>query len=194
MRDFTEIGYTLDSNDGLLEVSSEWDLFACRNQAPGLTKNAVVGHSLWDFISDEPTREIYRLVLAQVRNGMPRTFILRCDGPKCRRLIEMSFSLVPDGKVEIKIILLGVKSRPFQRLFSVTTPRSAKQIMVCSWCNHVQIRGDQWEEVEVAMQQLHLSKLTSLPQLHFVVCPHCFTKVMEIMAEHVAEPILAPVS
>ena len=78
MHDSTEISYLIDAQDRLLAVSPEWLEFALKNQGDGLTPDHVQGRSLWAFIADGPTRELYQAVLTRVRAGSPKT-------PRARR-------------------------------------------------------------------------------------------------------------
>ncbi|MGB8168202.1 MAG: hypothetical protein WCF18_11965 [Chthoniobacteraceae bacterium] len=183
MQDFTEISYVIDANDRLVSVSPGWTAFAVQNQGEELTPEAMKSRLLWDFIADETTRELYGAVLEHVRSGTPTDLILRCDAPERRRLIEMIVSLRPDGNVEFKTVLLATTTRAAQRLFAKSTPRSDRRIMVCSWCDRVNAGVEEWLEVEVAMERLHLTDEPELPQVESVVCPGCFAKVTEILAQ-----------
>ncbi|MCE9610201.1 MAG: hypothetical protein K8R23_08320 [Chthoniobacter sp.] len=184
-QDFTEISYTIDPQDHLLTVSSEWVDFALKNHGDGLTPEYVKGRSLWDFITDEPTRELYEAVLAHVRSGPTTDLVLRCDAPERRRLIEMTVTLLADGNVEFKTVLLASKPRIAQRLFDRDTPRTARHLMVCSWCDKVSVGVDKWFEVEAAMEYLHLTGEAELPIIEPVVCPECYARVMEIISDSV---------
>lgn len=182
MPDFTEIFYLIDSQDRLVTVSPQWLEFALNNHGEGLTPEHVAGRSLWDFISDDATRELYKAVLAHVRSGARTELVLRCDAPERRRLIEMNVLLLPDGNVEFKTVLLASKPRPAQRLLDKDTPRTAQHVMVCSWCDQVNTGVDQWGDVEVAMELLHLTRDAELPMVDPVVCPKCYARVQEIIS------------
>ena len=181
-QDFTEITYAVDDQDRLVSVCSEWLEFALKNEGDGLAPAQLIGHSLWDFISDDPTRELYEAVLKHVRTGSTTDLVLRCDAPECRRLIEMIVTRQPNGNVEFKTVLLASKVRAPERLLAKSTPRTAQHVMVCSWCDLVNVDVDKWFEVEAAMDYLRLTDETELPMVEPVVCPACYAKVMEILA------------
>lgn len=181
MQDFTEISYVIDAEDRLVSVSDGWTSFARMNHGEALSPEKVIGHSLWEFIADEPTRELYADVLARVRAGTETDLILRCDGPELRRLIEIMVAQQMDGMVRFRTVLLASKPRPLQRLFDRATPRSTRHIMVCSWCEKVNVDIEKWFEVEAAMDYLHLNEEVELPVLDPVVCPECYSKVSEII-------------
>jgi hypothetical protein len=181
MQDFTEISYVLDGNDRLVSLCGGWLEFAVRNHGEGLTPESVAGRSLWEFIADEPTRELYEAILARVRSGTETDLILRCDAPEERRLIEMIVTREPDGMVKFRTVLLASKPRVAQRLFEKTTPRTARHVLVCSWCDKVNVDVDKWFEVEAAMEYLHLTDEVELPIIEPVVCPECYAKVLEMI-------------
>ena len=182
MRDFSQISYIVDSSDRLISLNQDWSSFAQNNGGEDLRPEAMSGRVLWDFIADEATRELYAAVLAKVRSGAPTYLVLRCDAPASRRLIEMAVHKLENGDVEFKTVLLAAKDRPFQRLFDHSTPRTTHHLMVCSWCDRVHVGGEEWVEVEEAMERLHLNDETELPQVDPMVCMACFTKVMEIVS------------
>ena len=182
-QDFTELSYIIDAQDRLVRVCSQWLEFALKNHGEGLAPDHVEGRSLWDFITDEPTRELYQAVLAHVRSGPTTDLVLRCDAPERRRLIEMIVTLLPDGNVEFRTVLLASKPRAAQRLLDKDTPRTARHVMVCSWCDKVNVDVDKWFEVEAAMEYLHLTGEAELPMIEPVVCPECYARVMEILSD-----------
>jgi hypothetical protein len=183
MQDFTEISYVVDAKDRLVNLDRDWTEFALKNEGEEILPEQVMGRSLWDFIIDDPTRELYEAVLQHVRSGEKEDFVLRCDAPERRRLIEMIVTRRPNGDVEFKTVLLASKPRAAQRLFAKSTPRNGRHIMVCSWCDLVNVDKDKWFEVEAAMEYLHLTDEPELPGIDPVVCPACYAKVMEILAK-----------
>lgn len=183
MPDFTEITYVVAPNDHLVEVSREWTEFALKNDGAEILPEEVIGRSLWDFIADDPTRELYEAVLDHVRSGQTTDLVLRCDAPERRRLIEMIVTRLPDGNVEFKTVLLASKPRAAQRLLARSTPRNGRRVMMCSWCDLVNVDVEKWFEVEAAMEYLEIADATELPAIDPVVCPACYTKVMEILAK-----------
>lgn len=181
MSEFTEVSYVIDAHDRLISVSKEWLEFALDNHGEGLTPPEVEGRSLWEFITDEPTRELYQGMLARVRSGTETDLVLRCDSPESRRLIEMIVTGEPDGSVRFRTVLLAVKPRKAERLLDKDTPRTQRRVMLCSWCDKVNVGIEKWFEVEAAMESLHLTGETELPMIEPVTCPECYAKVSEII-------------
>lgn len=181
MKDFTEISYVIDADDRLVSVSDEWSAFALHNHGEDLSPERITGHFLWNFISDEPTRELYQALLARVRSGTETELILRCDSPERRRLIELIVTRLPGGAVRFRSILLATKLRSSQRLLDKSTPRTARRVMVCSWCDKVNVDVEKWFEVEEAMEHLNLTGEAELPMIEPVTCPRCYSRVSEII-------------
>lgn len=183
MSDFAEIIYVVDPNDHLVEVSREWTDFALKNDGAEIISERVIGRSLWDFITDDPTRELYEAVLEHVRPGETTDRVLRCDAPERRRLIEMIVTRRPDGNIEFMKVLLASKPRATQRLLARSTPRNGRRVMVCSWCDLVNVDVEKCFEVEAAMEYLELADTNELPVIDPVVCPSCYATVMEILVK-----------
>jgi hypothetical protein len=182
MPDFKEISYVVDPHDHLVEVNQEWTPFALKNEGYEAVADQVVGRSLWEFITDDPTRELYAAILEHVRSGETTELVLRCDGPERRRLIELIITPRPDGNVQFKTLLLASKPRAAQPLFARSTPRDGRRVMVCSWCDMVNVDVEKWFEVEAAMEYLQLTEEPELPSIDPVVCPACYTKITELLA------------
>lgn len=90
--------YQIDSADRITSVSGSWDLFAAANDG-GTRATDVVGHSLWDFVVHNTTRQVYRDLIARVRGGRPVTFSYRCDSPTLRRFMRMTMRPGASGPV-----------------------------------------------------------------------------------------------
>jgi hypothetical protein len=64
-----EVQYVVDASDVLVEVNDAWSVFAIGNGAAHLAARHVLGRSLWTFVADERTCELYRSVMHRVREG-----------------------------------------------------------------------------------------------------------------------------
>ena len=62
--------YEIDQHDRLVFVNDEWDTFALLNDGANVTRRSILTHSLWEFISDATTQQIYRKMLARIRMGV----------------------------------------------------------------------------------------------------------------------------
>lgn len=172
--DFRTFIHRVDSNDIIVYVNDDWLSFAMENGAPHLSRDAVVGHSLWEFIEDMETRWITRTIMTKLRrSGATLTIPFRCDSPDMRRYMEMDLISMPNGGVEFICRLLKVERRSTVNLLKASTKRSEAVITMCSWCKKIRIGGDSWVEVEDAVRDLELFATSRLPQLSHGMCPSC---------------------
>ncbi len=186
------INYHIDAEDRVVFVDDDWLRFAQENDAPWLTPGTVIGSSLWAHITDENTRTIYQMLLAEVRerNAM-MAFPFRCDGPECRRFMRMHITPLGEGLIAFKSQLLHIEARPPMILLDMRLDRSDEFITVCSWCNRMALPNQEWVEVEAGVIYLQLLDAYRLPQLTHGICSDCHLqwdrKVAEFRAKRSVE-------
>lgn len=173
--------YEIDAEDRIRWFDDNWSQFAEANDGPGLAHPDILGKSLWDFISDDITVSLYKKIISRVRDGRTTRFRLRCDGPDCRRLLEMHIDGDADGNVRFETVPINIESRLPVALFSSKTERSPDLLRVCAWCNrvHVSNGNGKWVEVEEAVSHLQLFEQQRLPQLTHGICGACFAQMTE---------------
>ncbi len=171
--------YRIDIDDTLQFVSPEWVEFGRRNAAADLAPSAVLGRSLWEFITDYETRHLYRQLFAKVRtDGRPRMVPFRCDSPTCRRYMRLTVSRLDGGALELSSELLREEPRDPVALVAAETPRSDAFLRMCAWCKRVRVNHD-WLEVEEAIAQLNLFAAPTLPQITHSLCSECHRRVID---------------
>lgn len=168
------VRYHINDRDEIIFVDEAWDRFAKSNDVAELGANRVLGRVLWDFISDRVTRELYQQIVARVRQGRQAQFKLRCDGPSCKRHLEMTIHATGRNTVEFVTHSLQEEDRPAVALLARDTPRSREYLRVCAWCNRIKVGSDAWKEVEVAVERLGLFQVGRMPRLTHGLCPACF--------------------
>jgi hypothetical protein len=169
----SRIVYRIDSRDRLIEVDDGWRRFAEANRAWDLAGDSMLGCSLWDFIQDAETREIFLSLLARVRSeGISVSLPLRCDSPDTRRYLRLTLSPVPDDGVEFVSETIRTEKRSRIGLLEVTGDKTKDFVQICSWCKRVAVPGG-WTEVEFAIAILGLFDESPLPQLSHSICPDC---------------------
>ncbi|MFN2377511.1 MAG: hypothetical protein ABR538_13310 [Candidatus Binatia bacterium] len=168
------VRYRINSDDELLEVDEGWRHFALANDAAHLLHDNVLGRVLWDFLSDDTTRQLYQQIVKKVRKGASTTFTLRCDGPTCRRHLGMTIRADESGNVEFETTVLRSEDRETVALLDPGAKRSDAMLRVCAWCNRIDTGAGQWMEVEDAIRHLRLFELAAMPQLTHGVCGECF--------------------
>lgn len=176
--------YTIDAEDKICFVDEAWCQFAEANDGAVLTRLAVLGHSLWDYITDETTCKLYQQIVSRVRQGKLARFTLRCDSPACRRFLEMAISAALDGSVEFETHTMRVEDREPVELLSRNMKRSTQLLRACAWCNRIDVGygSNDWVEVEDATERLRLIELGQMPQLTHGICAAFVTSMMGTLA------------
>lgn len=176
------VRYQIDASDRIAAVNEGWIEFARANSGDRLLPPAIVGHSLWDSISDPTTTQIYRAIVNRVRKGAgPAQFRFRCDSPAMRRLLEMRIKGGERGAVDFETSLIESQPRPVVALMDVQTPRSDALITICAWCMKIEVPGHVWLEIEAAAATMGLFESAALPHLSHGMCPDCYDAMMGVV-------------
>jgi len=172
--------YRVDSEDKVVEVSPNWTEFARTNDAPeSCLPGGIVERSLWDFIADKETKELYRLLIERVRRtGKSAEVRFRCDAPECRRFMEITLDRKEGEVVEFTSRIVRVEPRDAVPLLDVRQVRSEEFLTICSYCKRIWVGDEGWLEAEEAIQRLNLFQSSRLPQLTHGVCTDCYEAVM----------------
>jgi hypothetical protein len=183
----------VNGRDAIVFVDEGWLAFARANDARHLIGERVLGHSLWEFVSDATTAHLYQKTLRRVRQGHVARFPLRCDGPAHRRWLEMTITPLEAEGAEFATRVVKVEDREAVSLLDPSTPRSEQWQALCAWCSRLEIEGA-WVEVEEAIQRLRLFEAATLPRLTHGICSSFFQNVMSTLddAGHQIHPV--PVS
>jgi len=150
------VSYTIDADDVIVEVSSSWQEFARENFAVGLTEREVVGQPLWEFIRDDSTQSMYKVLLNTVRSkGHPISFPFRCDSPRIRRYMVMNVTPHASGHVSFTNELVETQSRNPEIYFQNKAESNKQYYVMCSMCNKVRpYEENEWLEVEEAFASM----------------------------------------
>lgn len=173
------IEYRIDASDRITYVNSTWDAFADANNGAGARASEVVGRSLWDFITDVSTREIYRQALARIRAGVDLQFSFRCDAPECARLLEMTISRADEsGSVAFWTREISETRREIAWTSQGDGSAPAEELLrVCGWCNRVDVHGE-WMELEDAVPRLKLMEFPEARMITHGICESCLKTMM----------------
>jgi len=105
--------YRLDADDRIVDIRGPWDEFARANGAPELTRDRVLEHSLFGYVGDATTIEIYRQILARVRRtGEPATVAFRCDGAAQVREMALEVKALSGAEIELESRVVAEKAPP----------------------------------------------------------------------------------
>jgi hypothetical protein len=170
------IVYRVDEQDRLSGFNEEWDRFALANAAPHLESRLILGRRLWDFVSDAPTRSLYRQLLQRARSGRSAAFDFRCDSPTLKRTLRLSLLPGAPGEVELSVDTLRLEPRPYAALLDPAAPKAGALVRACGWCKRVWC-GSGWHEVEDAVELLGLMREGAAPPLTHGLCPDCEARV-----------------
>lgn len=174
-----DILYEINGDDVITRVNDEWSECAIQNDAPELCADKVIERSLWDFITDETTLELYRKIVANVRaGGRAVSFNFRCDTPDYRRVSQMHISLSAKGGVKFNTRHVKVESRLRQNIWRNDAPRGDNFLTACSWCKKIDVRNGNWQEVEDAVSTLSVFLREDSPRISHGMCPSCYQNVI----------------
>jgi hypothetical protein len=180
------IRYQINDRDEITYVDRSWDSFAEANDGADIVGIHVLGRSLWTFISDRATRQLYQQIVARVRQGHPMRFTLRCDSPSCKRHLEMTIQATGGDSIEFATQVLKMEHRPALALLARGTLRSNQFLRACAWCNRIEVGSGGWTEVEDAVKRLNLFEVGRLPQLTHGMCTDCHAKMTGSMDDLMA--------
>ena len=170
--------YHIDARDYITFVSSEWQAFARDNNAAHLAQRSPLGESLWQFIDDEATRDLYHVLFQRVRS-QPRSITIpfRCDSPTLRRFMALMLSPLADDGIELCGSLLRCERRRRVDILDSMVRRSDQWLTVCSWCKRACVPEYGWMEIEEAIVRLNISDSHALPNLTGGICTDCRRRI-----------------
>jgi len=171
------VEYILDEHDRILSFNDGFRVFAQENDACSLLPK-VVGSELWNHIAGLEIREMYRLLLDQVRlKGRSIRIPYRCDAPWMLRDLELELEPLPGGLVRIRSRTRRLELRQALALLDPRTERDPTRLLiVCSWCKRIQ-DGSAWVEPDAYLQTHRLLTAQVLPQISHGMCRDCRTRV-----------------
>lgn len=173
--------YKIDSFDRIIDVSKNWNKFANDNHAARSSfYPEIINKSLWNFIADKETINLYQMAVEKVRSSNKIVNIpIRCDSPELKRFIEISIKPLPDNIIEFSSKIIGIERRDPVELLDFYIDRSDEFIKICSYCKQVEIAENEWVETDKAIIELDLFGSYILPRLTHGVCPLCYESIME---------------
>ncbi len=168
------ITYHINAEQRIVFLNDDWYSFAEKNKASYLTSDTVVNKPILQFITDESCRHLYQMLIKRCREKRKALRLpFRCDSPDRRRFMTMEIIPIEKGGIAFKSCVVKEESRGPVDLLDVDTDRSAEFVNICSWCKKVRVDGNNWREVEDAIDQMGLFGAVALPQLSHGMCPMC---------------------
>lgn len=175
--------YRINSKDEIVFVNEEWQQFAISNGAENLVAEKILNHSLWKFITDSTTIFLYREILKRVRAGHEVKFNVRCDSKTHRRLLELKITLQSNDDILFESRIIEMKARLAQSIIENSISKSEEILIICSWCNRINVGNGDWQEVEKAIVSLKLFESEICPQLSHGMCEKCYQSISAKLTE-----------
>jgi len=170
----TTTHYRIDADDLIVSVDAAWLEFAAINDAAHLTRDAVVGRALWDFIAGAETELLYRMIFDRCRDRRDGARIpFRCDSPTRIRRMILAIEPLPGDDLAIDTVLLQSEDRGCPVLVDPHVARSDELVSICSWCKRIQLPNGEWSEIERGVRLLNLFGASHLPQITHGLCGKC---------------------
>jgi len=155
-------------------VNDEWLKFASNCGANLLTRENVLGHSLFEFVSGTEVQMFYKYIIEKVRSQNESFHLpFRCDAPDLRRFLEMEIHLDSNDYIIFSSRIIKLESRIPIRLLDYSVPRNDEIISICSICKQVKLTDDRWVEVEEAIKIKNLFGESVMPMISHGLCPSC---------------------
>lgn len=169
----TTVSYCLDSEDCIVSVGGEWDLFASTNDGDTCLARDVVGRSIWCFVRDPALAAVYERVFTAVRRRQePLSFPYRCDSPELRRYLRMA--VFPENSTGLRIESAVERTEPIDVPLAVKfAKRGATLLHRCSICLDLGLGGAEWLPLEEALEDGRLAAESRPLQAIYSVCPCC---------------------
>lgn len=176
--DSRQFTYRIDGNDCINYVSKEWVDFAQENGAPELTESNVIGKSLWGFISDSDTRQIYQELLKKTRaHNTDQKIEFSCDTPGIARLMQIRMTPVGNDLIEFACVTVEEKYRTPIILLNGKSGTGTELVKMCSWCKKIYLSG-KWWELDEAINLSAAFSVSPPPSITHGICGGCKTKLL----------------
>ena len=178
------LGYAVDASDRIVRVGRGWSAFARSNTAPELAGEAVIGRSLWAFVSGHPTRSVYQRIFDQVRLYRVSVEVpFRCDSPEHARWMQLAVLPREHGALELRSTLVRERCRVFAPILGSAPTVSGPPILMCSFCKECRV-GRRWVALDDALAQPDLFEEEETPRVLQRVCDRCESIVREELRGH----------
>jgi hypothetical protein len=165
--------YTIDESDLIVSVDDRWTQFAQLNDGTELTRSAVIGRSIWDFIGGSDTRNLYRVVFERVRSeNLSIKLPYRCDSPGLLRHMELEICVGRDKDLKLSGRLLRQENRSPSPSTDGSTALPEHNFLMCSLCKRVQ-ESEEWINPEVVISKFNVFEAATEKRIEYSVCETC---------------------
>ena len=166
--------YSIDKHDLIEMVDETWLAFARENGAARLTRDRVIGKSLWSFIQGNATRQFYEAIFENVRQQSGIAVVpFRCDSPNLLREMRLIVKAGDDDAIHLEGILCRVQLTRYLHLLDARARRSREKLTICSLCKRTLVEPMGWIEMSETAVQLRLYGDRLQPKVTYSLCPAC---------------------
>lgn len=183
---YAMIEYALNQENKITSVGGVWEEFAIANQGENLTKEEVLGESIFDYIRGAGIAKIYRALFEKVRktqHGL--SFNFRCDSPSCRRRMLLTLTPLPNQGIMCHTEILEAEPREYIPLLDKHVKRNESIVAVCCICADIRTQDGNWVGIEEESRRMGWLENENIPQLSHGFCPTCYKAQMELIAASV---------
>lgn len=166
--------YRVNAADQIVWVDSLWLAFAQENGASELTEQSVIGHTLWDFIAGDVTRQLFANMHAEARQRQKAVVLpFRCDSPSLKRHMQLTITAENAGYLLYKSVLLQVE--PQDDVGEIYEQRGPSDcfLTMCSCCKRVLVESLGWLGLDDVSARLRILDQQQVPSLRYAVCSDC---------------------
>lgn len=184
------IEYEIDARDVVVIVDEAWRA-AARTAGACELETPSTDRTLWDAIGDPETRDLWKLVVEQVRgSGCEMTVPLRCDAPDARRWFEMLVSPLARGHVRFRCALQFEDPRPRIELLDPSVERTPQgdPLKVCGWCG-LGAQDGTWMELEELLRASRALEAEQVPPVVYGVCGECRDDLALTLLDQSGDPV-----
>ena len=172
----------VNGDDDIIFINDEWSGTIPLNNSCTILNDKVLYKNLWEFFVDINVEYIYRKMMSRVRHGHEVRFNFRCDYADSIQLFEMSISSQERGEVLFEVCVIEKDFHPSQDNFKDSATSAEEMLIVCSWCNRINVEKDRWQETEIAVNTLKLFEFPNLPQISHGMCSDCHEKYFKMIS------------
>lgn len=167
--------YTINSDDEIISVSSNWNTFSEENNGKVEQRfPSIIGKMLWDCFFGVEVNTLYKMLVAQVRKEKKSISVpIHCDSHDLVRHMVIEVKALPNDYVEFFSKVEQLIPRKSLAYKDISKPKSSKTISICSFCEKIKSSETVWLETEVAMQRMEVLRMDKTPLIIYSICSDC---------------------
>jgi hypothetical protein len=175
--------YEIDASDQIVSCNEGWEAFAVENGGEKLRFELIEGRSIWGFVADASTTDLYKRLIAHARKGNAIKFTFRCDSPTRLRLLEMKIAPTKPDRVRFTTKILNTAEKDSDNILFAEVGESSDPIVVCSWCGRLNIYRQTWQDIDVAVAKVKIFERSKMPPVSHGICTDCLKNMRGILEQ-----------